>query len=36
MMSLIHLISREHPVDGFTITGGDPFFQPDALRELLP
>ena len=23
-------------MDGFTITGGDPFYQPDALRELLP
>lgn len=23
-------------VDGFTLTGGDPFFQPEALKELLP
>ena len=23
-------------IDGFTLSGGDPFFQPDALRELLP
>jgi anaerobic ribonucleoside-triphosphate reductase activating protein len=23
------------PVDGFTLTGGDPFFQPEALEEIL-
>jgi len=23
------------PVDGFTLTGGDPFFQPEALDEIL-
>lgn len=28
-------IAQAHRVDGFTITGGDPFFQPDALTALL-
>ena len=28
-------ISKEHTVDGFTITGGDPFYQADDLVELL-
>ncbi|MGN1020530.1 MAG: 4Fe-4S single cluster domain-containing protein [Aristaeellaceae bacterium] len=36
VMELIHLIADQHPVDGFTITGGDPFCQPEALRILLP
>ena len=35
VMNLIHLITDRHPVDGFTLTGGDPFYQPEALRELL-
>ena len=34
-MSLIEKIAQAHSVDGFTITGGDPFFQPDALSRLL-
>lgn len=34
-MSLIKKIAQAHRVDGFTITGGDPFFQPDALSNLL-
>lgn len=33
---MISKVATEHVVDGFTLTGGDPFFQPDALRELLP
>ncbi len=36
--NLIHLIRKiaaSRLVDGFTITGGDPFDQPEALRELL-
>ena len=35
VMKLIRLITDRYKVDGFTITGGDPFFQPDALREIL-
>lgn len=33
---LLQNIYDNYPVDGVTLTGGDPFFQPDALRELLP
>lgn len=32
---LVLRVVREHPVDGFTITGGDPMYQPEALRELV-
>ena len=35
VMTLIEKIAQTHRVDGFTITGGDPFFQPDALAALL-
>ena len=35
VMTLIEKISRSHKVEGFTLTGSDPFFQPDALSELL-
>ena len=35
LMELIGRITAENPVDGFTITGGDPFFQPEALNALL-
>lgn len=35
VMSLIEKIAQANIVDGFTITGGDPFFQPDALSRLL-
>lgn len=33
---MIQRVATEHPIDGFTLTGGDPFFQPEALRVLLP
>ena len=36
LMQLIEHICKTQPVDGFTLTGGDPFVQPDALRQLLP
>lgn len=36
ILELISRIAAEHKVDGFTLTGGDPFEQPEALRELLP
>ena len=35
VMSLIKKIAQAHVVDGFTITGGDPFFQPEDLSHLL-
>lgn len=36
VMHLIMHIAKNNPVDGFTLTGGDPFEQPRALEELLP
>ena len=36
VMRLIQDIATHYPIDGFTLTGGDPFFQPEALNELLP
>lgn len=36
LMNLISRICDTHTVDGFTLTGGDPFLQPHALQELLP
>ena len=36
VLELISLIAEKSKVDGFTITGGDPFYQPNALRELIP
>ena len=36
VMRLIADLQCSGPVDGFTVTGGDPFEQPDALRRLLP
>ena len=36
VMKLIRTVCEEHRVDGFTVTGGDPMHQLDALRELLP
>lgn len=35
VFELIKSISREHDIDGFTITGGDPMFQADELQKLL-
>ena len=36
LMRLIEHICHNHPVDGFTLTGGDPFAQASALKQLLP
>ena len=36
VMQLIDPICAVHPVDGLTLTGGDPFMQPEALKRLLP
>lgn len=35
-LRLIRSVCENNRVDGFTITGGDPFEQPQALSELLP
>ena len=35
VMDLIEMIANKYTVDGFTITGGDPFYQQDALRALM-
>lgn len=35
ILNLVSSISAKHDVDGFTITGGDPFEQPDDLKLLL-
>ena len=36
LLALIAGIRQTRPVDGFTLTGGDPFAQPEALARLLP
>lgn len=36
LMKMINSIAEKYNIDGFTLSGGDPFYQPDALRELLP
>ncbi|MBP0983134.1 MAG: 4Fe-4S cluster-binding domain-containing protein [Oscillospiraceae bacterium] len=36
LLRLIHSISDNNKVDGFTITGGDPMQQPEELALLLP
>lgn len=36
LFQLISSISSNRLVDGFTLTGGEPFLQPDALLEILP
>ena len=36
LKTLLGKICSTHDVDGFTLTGGDPFAQPDALAEMLP
>ena len=35
IFELVNNIAKEHPVDGFTITGGDPMYQPKELKNLL-
>ena len=35
VMGLVTQICQKRQVDGFTLTGGDPFFQPKALGKLL-
>ena len=35
IIALIQQLVREHPADGLTITGGEPFFQPEALHQIV-
>lgn len=35
IFEIVKSISKEHTVDGFTITGGDPFYQVNDLTKLL-
>lgn len=34
-MKLVNMIASQNSVDGFTLTGGDPVFQPDDLKKLV-
>ena len=36
LLSLVRAVADEKPVDGITVSGGEPFEQPEALRALLP
>lgn len=36
ILEIVRSVAASSPIDGFTITGGDPFLQKDALRILLP
>ena len=36
LKTILEPIIHTNVVDGFTITGGDPFYQPEALRQMLP
>lgn len=35
IFDLVQKIAKDNPVDGFTLTGGDPMYQPEALQQLL-
>ena len=35
VMNLIYSVADRNNIDGFTLTGGDPFYQPEALEMLL-
>lgn len=35
IFKLIQDIAKENPIDGFTVTGGDPMYQPKELQQLL-
>lgn len=36
LTALLSRISQTGAIDGFTLTGGDPFMQPEALAQMLP
>lgn len=35
VFGMINSIAVEHTIDGFTITGGDPMYQPEGLQNLI-
>lgn len=35
VFEMIKTVSKEHTIDGFTITGGDPYYQATELKKLL-
>ena len=35
VFEMVKTIAKDHQIDGFTITGGDPFYQPEDLKRLL-
>ena len=35
VFEMVKTIAKEHQIDGFTITGGDPFYQSEDLKRLL-
>lgn len=35
VISLMTKLRQTHPADGLTITGGEPFYQPQALRDIV-
>ena len=35
VFDLILRIAKDHPIDGFTFTGGDPMYQADDLQQLI-
>lgn len=35
VMKMIKTVHAKHPIDGFTITGGEPFEQPESLQKLV-
>lgn len=36
LKKLLEPLRDNYKIEGFTVTGGDPFYQPEALEELLP
>ena len=35
VFELVQDIAKDNPIDGFTVTGGDPMYQPGELQQLL-
>ncbi len=36
LLQLIRRVADRYPIDGFTLTGGDPMYQAEAVRTLIP